>query len=69
MATSTVEDYVKRIYMLQQRGGSEALVPLGQVSSVVGVVPGTATTMVKALAEAGLVRYEPRSGVRPSGGT
>ncbi|HEX8340427.1 MAG TPA: metal-dependent transcriptional regulator [Tepidisphaeraceae bacterium] len=64
MATSTVEDYVKRIYMLQQRVAADALVPLGQVSSVVGVVPGTATTMVKALAESGLVRYEPRSGVR-----
>jgi DtxR family Mn-dependent transcriptional regulator len=65
MATSTVEDYVKRIYMLQQRTAApDGLVPLGQVSSVVGVVPGTATTMVKALAESGLVHYEPRSGVR-----
>ena len=62
MATSTVEDYVKRIYMLQQRG--EGLVPLGHVSSAARVVPGTATTMVKALAEAGLLHYEPRSGVR-----
>ena len=28
------------------------------------VVPGTATTMVKALADAGLARYEPYVGVR-----
>jgi DtxR family Mn-dependent transcriptional regulator len=31
-----------------------------------GVVPGTATTMVKALAESGLVDYEPYVGVRLS---
>jgi DtxR family Mn-dependent transcriptional regulator len=29
-----------------------------------GVVPGTATTMVKALSESGLVYYEPYMGVR-----
>ena len=29
-----------------------------------GVVPGTATTMVKTLAESGLVKYEPYAGVR-----
>jgi DtxR family Mn-dependent transcriptional regulator len=29
-----------------------------------GVVPGTATTMVKALADSGLVHYSPRSGVQ-----
>ena len=29
-----------------------------------GVVPGTATTMIKALADSGLVAYEPRGGVR-----
>jgi DtxR family Mn-dependent transcriptional regulator len=37
---------------------------MGQLASALGVVPGTATTMVKALAESGLVRYEPYAGVR-----
>ena len=43
---------------------NDALVPMGQLASALGVVPGTATTMVKALAESGLVRYEPYAGVR-----
>jgi DtxR family Mn-dependent transcriptional regulator len=33
-----------------------------------GVVPGTATSMVKALADSGLVTYEPREGVRLTSG-
>ena len=37
---------------------------MGQLAAALGVVPGTATTMVKALAESGLVRYEPYAGVR-----
>ena len=37
---------------------------MGQIAAALGVVPGTATTMVKTLAESGLVRYEPYSGVR-----
>ena len=40
------------------------LVPMGQVAAALGVTPGTATTMVKALAESGLAEYEPYSGVR-----
>ena len=63
MPTSTVEDYVKRIYLEQQHVG-DGLVPLGRVSAAMGVVPGTLTTMVKALEESALLRYEPRQGVR-----
>ncbi len=37
---------------------------MGQVASSLNVTPGTATTMVKALAESGLAEYEPYSGVR-----
>jgi DtxR family Mn-dependent transcriptional regulator len=37
---------------------------MGQVATSLGVTPGTATTMVKALAESGLAEYEPYSGVR-----
>jgi DtxR family Mn-dependent transcriptional regulator len=61
----TVENYLKAIYQAQTAlSGPDALVPMGHLSSALGVVPGTATTMVKALAESGLVRYEPYSGVR-----
>jgi DtxR family Mn-dependent transcriptional regulator len=62
MATSTVEDYIKRIYLEQQAGPD--LVPFGRLASAMDVVPGTVTTMVKALADSGLVGYEPRQGVR-----
>jgi DtxR family Mn-dependent transcriptional regulator len=39
-------------------------VPVGQLAASLRVVPGTATTMVKTLAESGLVHYEPYAGVR-----
>jgi DtxR family Mn-dependent transcriptional regulator len=61
----TVENYLKAIFQAQTAlPGEDALVPMGQLASSLGVVPGTATTMVKALAESGLVRYEPYVGVR-----
>jgi DtxR family Mn-dependent transcriptional regulator len=63
MPTSTVEDYIKRIYLEQQRSGG-GLVSFGRLASAMEVVPGTVTTMVKALADANLVAYEPRQGVR-----
>src|SRR5215211_3230796 len=68
MPTPTVENYVKQIYLEQQsvdaEGGADALVPMGRLAAAMGVVPGTATTMVKALSDSGLVAYEPRGGVR-----
>ena len=65
LPSSTVENYLKAIYLAQGRLDSlRALVPMGQLASALAVVPGTATTMVKALAESGLVRYEPYVGVR-----
>jgi DtxR family transcriptional regulator, Mn-dependent transcriptional regulator len=63
MATSTVENYLKQLY-LEQLNAPGALVPMGKLASAMGVVPGTATSMVKALADSGLVEYEPRGGVR-----
>ncbi len=63
--SSTVENYLKAIYMAQSAvSDSKRLVPMGQLSDLLGVVPGTTTTMVKGLAEAGLVTYEPYNGVR-----
>ena len=46
MATSTVEDYIKQIY-LEQIESADGPVTMGQVANSLGVVPGTATTMVK----------------------
>jgi DtxR family transcriptional regulator, Mn-dependent transcriptional regulator len=63
--SSTVENYLKAIYQGQVRlSGDIRLVPMGQVASALNVTPGTATTMVKALAESDLAEYEPYSGVR-----
>src|SRR6476659_3459681 len=67
LPSSTVENYLKAIYQGQSAlPGGTRLVPMGQVASALGVTPGTATTMVKALAESGLAEYEPYSGVRLS---
>ncbi len=63
MPTSTVENYLKALYA-QQSGETRGMVPMGKLASAMGVVPGTATSMVKALAESGLVAYAPRGGVR-----
>jgi DtxR family Mn-dependent transcriptional regulator len=61
----TVENYLKAIFQAQTSlPRPDALVPMGQLAAALRVVPGTATTMVKALAESGLVRYEPYAGVR-----
>ena len=72
LASQTVENYLKAIYLAQsalprrdeREDDGPNLVPMGQLASALGVVPGTATTMVKALAESGLVHYEPYMGVR-----
>jgi DtxR family Mn-dependent transcriptional regulator len=63
MPSITVENYLKQLY-LEQQNASEELVPMGKLASAMGVVPGTATSMVKALADSGLVSYEPRFGAR-----
>ena len=64
LPSSTVENYLKAIYANAARlDGGQRLVPMGQLAAAVGVAPGTATTMVKTLAESGLVEYEPYAGV------
>jgi DtxR family transcriptional regulator, Mn-dependent transcriptional regulator len=67
LPSSTVENYLKAIHQGQSSlARDQRLVPMGQVATALGVTPGTATTMVKALAESGLAEYEPYSGVRLS---
>jgi DtxR family Mn-dependent transcriptional regulator len=65
LPSSTVENYLKAIYQGQSHLSRESrLVPMGQVATALGVTPGTATTMIKALSESGLAEYEPYTGVR-----
>src|SRR6187401_478306 len=65
LPSSTVENYLKAIYVGETHlVGGQKLVPMGQLAGALGIAPGTATTMVKALAESGLVTYEPYNGVR-----
>lgn len=64
MASITVENYLRQIYKEQEKlGPGEHLVSVGQVATIMGVAPGTATAMVKTLADAQLLSYEPRRGV------
>jgi|TARA_B100002003_G_scaffold93839_2_gene87514 DtxR family Mn-dependent transcriptional regulator len=65
LPSSTVENYLKSIYVAQLGlDDNQVLVPMGQLASSLNVAPGTATTMVKALSDSGLVDYEPYAGVR-----
>ena len=63
LASATVENYVKAIYLGAAAASSRRLMPMGEVAAALSVAPGTATTMVKTLADAGLVEYEPYAGV------
>ena len=62
MATIAVENYLKHVLLLSD--GGDGLVSMGALAGALAVVPGTATTMVKALADEGLVEHQPRYGVR-----
>jgi DtxR family Mn-dependent transcriptional regulator len=64
LPSSTVENYLKAIYLgVGSLPAPNRLLPMGQLAAALGVAPGTATTMVKTLAESGLVEYEPYTGV------
>lgn len=63
MPTSTVEDYLKQILLEEQRTPGET-VATGHLAQALRVTPGTATAMMKTLADSGLVSWEPYLGVR-----
>jgi DtxR family Mn-dependent transcriptional regulator len=64
LPSSTVENYLKAIYLgVSGLPSAQRLLPMGQLATALGVAPGTATTMVKTLADSGLVEYEPYAGV------
>src|SRR5258708_40139995 len=59
--SEAIEDYAKAIYAISlERDG---LVLNGEVAQRLGVTPATATSMLKRLAELGLVDYVPYKGV------
>ncbi len=62
VATIAVENYLKHVLLLSE--GEDDLVSMGELAAALAVVPGTATTMVKALADEGLLEHQPRHGVR-----
>jgi DtxR family Mn-dependent transcriptional regulator len=61
MNSQAVEDYAKAIFSLQARNGGE--VGTSALAEHLGVSPGSASAMVKRLAEMKLVRHEPYKGV------
>src|SRR4051812_15188406 len=63
LASATVENYLKAIYLGAAAASPRRLLPMGHLATALGIAPGTATTMVKTLADSGLVQYEPYAGV------
>ncbi|MBI2880046.1 MAG: metal-dependent transcriptional regulator [Candidatus Tectomicrobia bacterium] len=63
MPSPARQDYLKQIY-LKQREFPDRLVPMGELAASMVVTSGTATSMVKALADTGMVDYSPHNGVR-----
>jgi DtxR family Mn-dependent transcriptional regulator len=60
--SSAIEDYAKAIYGLELRAGEA--VTTNALAERLGVTPGSASGMVKRLAELGLVEHEPYRGVQ-----
>ena len=63
MPSLTIENYVKSVYdiCICQDGKPAGT---GQVSDVLGVLPGTVTSMMKTLSASGLAEYQPYEGVQ-----
>lgn len=61
MYSPVVEDYLKAVWSLQQ---AESPVATSRIAERLGLTPPAVTSMVKRLAEQGLLRHEPYYGVR-----
>jgi DtxR family Mn-dependent transcriptional regulator len=59
-STEAIEDYAKAIYAIASE--REGLVLNGELAHRLGVTPATATSMLKRLADLGLVEYFPYKG-------
>lgn len=66
VASLTVENYVKTIYLIASREVPDRIVATGELAQALNVSPGTVTGMLKTLSEAGLASYTPYEGVRLS---
>jgi DtxR family Mn-dependent transcriptional regulator len=62
MASLTVENYLKATLQLAEQHETP-WVTTGQLAAALGVSPGSVTSMLKSLAESGLVDYRPYAGV------
>ncbi len=62
MVTSTVENYLKSLFLLDQQGEQE--ISTGELAKSLHVTPGSATSMIKTLSDAGLVDHRPHYGVK-----
>ncbi len=62
MLSSTVENYLKELFLLDPNG--EKAVATGELAKSLDVTPGSATSMIKSLAQSGLVEHRPHYGVK-----
>lgn len=63
MASLTIENYVKTIYLIcKRRDGASA--STGQIAEALKVSPGSVTSMLKTLNDTGLAEYKPYEGVQ-----
>lgn len=66
MASLTVENYVKAIYLIAAKSPDGTAVATGELALALDVSPGTVTGMLKTLSEAHLASYTPYEGARLS---
>jgi DtxR family transcriptional regulator, Mn-dependent transcriptional regulator len=66
-STEAVENYAKAIYSLQHRGGGEP-VATNDLAERLEVTPASASSMIKKLADLGLVAHVPYKGVQLTDG-
>ena len=59
--SASVEDYVKAIYSLTHREGEDA--STSELARYLQLTPGSVSTMIKRLNQAGLVEHSPYHGV------
>jgi DtxR family Mn-dependent transcriptional regulator len=64
VASLTVENYVKAIYLIANQGDDDVPVATGEIAQALSVSPGSVTGMLKTLSEADLATYTPYEGAR-----
>jgi DtxR family Mn-dependent transcriptional regulator len=64
VASLTVENYVKAIYLIANRDDDDAAAATGEIAQALSVSPGSVTGMLKTLSEADLATYTPYEGAR-----